>query len=492
MAASEDFSRLAAILSAAREHAHDEGQEPAIKPALDALFETRYQQKSRPRDAYRDAYSLARKEDGVPYAGIIAPENPPAGAYGGASVAWFPCEHGTLMTFVVGTKGLSPDEGLLTRDGHRRRVTALRHHLTSRGIEAWAKADPTAINVGLPATVVRQFDDCKAVFSRYGSEIYSAAWIPAGRSDIAAIVAQAYIDLYAHERGWVQRVAAKEEFQGFLATLQDSFFSSISPDALNKLIRERRFVVLQGPPGTGKTRMAEQVRARYFAGHGRTVQFHPAVTYEDFIVGLSPDPTHEGLRFRAKPGWLLDAATAAVDAPYLLIVDEINRGDLSKVLGEAIYLFEPAEVGGVDAREVHLAHAVNGRSTFRLPPNLFVLATMNTADRSIAGLDLAVRRRFAFVTLMPDRKVIGLEPAQAMFDALTAVFFEHGSDDMLHLLPGHSYFLASDEAELRSRFQYDLLPLLDEYLRQGVLGSATIELHAVREQIGDYVLQAST
>jgi 5-methylcytosine-specific restriction protein B len=171
----------------------------------------------------------------------------------------------------------------------------------------------------------------------------------------------------------------------------------------------------------------------------------------------------------------------------LLIIDEINRGDLGKVLGEAIYLFEPGEIGGPQAREVHLTHAVDGAATFKMPSNLYVLGTMNTADRSIAGLDLAVRRRFAFVTLMPEPQVVSLPAARAIFDKLSDVFVEHASDEMLHLLPGHSYFIAHDEGHLRNRLRYDLLPLIDEYLRQGLMGSASSDLHAVREQVADFV-----
>jgi len=238
--------------------------------------------------------------------------------------------------------------------------------------------------------------------------------------------------------------------------------------------------------------MAELVRTQFFNKRGKTVQFHPAVTYEDFVVGLTPDPVAAGLKFKPKPGWLLEAASEAAEGPYVLVVDEINRGDVGKVLGEAIYLFEPGEVGGVNAREVSLPHAVNGKSTFALPTNLYVLATMNTADRSIAGLDLAVRRRFAFVTLMPDPSVISLDAARTVFDSLTDVFVEHASDDMLHLLPGHFYFLAKDETELRNRLRYDLLPLIDEYLRQGLLGPAASDLHAVREQVVDFVGKAGS
>lgn len=485
MANDESFSALSQIIAQGLEYPDGGPKNSQIKAVLDGLFESRYHSRSRPKDAFRDAYGL--KDEGVPYAGVIAPENPNSGAYGGASIAWFPCDDGTLMTLVVGTKGLAPDEGLLTRHGHRRRVSALRNYLAQRGVASWSKSDPAAISTKMPEAARRQFASCPTVFNRYGDMIYSAAWIPKGNTAVAAEVVRAYFDLYGRERGWMVRASVQQESDDFFGALHDHLFPAVTAAGVNELLRERRFVVLQGPPGTGKTRMADEVRREFFGSHGRTVQFHPAVTYEDFIVGLSPDPSDSGLRFRTKPGWLLQAAADAHDSPYLLIVDELNRGDLGKVLGEAIYLFEPGEVGGAQAREVHLTHAVDGISSFKLPPNLYVLGTMNTADRSIAGLDLAVRRRFAFVTLMPNPRVVELTAAREVFDKLTAVFVEHASDEMLHLLPGHSYFLARDDQHLRNRFRYDLLPLIDEYLRQGLLGPASSDLHAVREQIADFV-----
>jgi 5-methylcytosine-specific restriction enzyme B len=187
---------------------------------------------------------------------------------------------------------------------------------------------------------------------------------------------------------------------------------------------------------------------------------------------------------------LWEAARAAKEAPFLLVIDEVNRADLGKVLGEAIYLFEAGEVGGAHARQVELPHPVGGERLFSLPENLYVLATMNTADRSIASIDLAVRRRFAFVTIPPERAVLvnqGLSLATDIFDRLTDVFVEHSPDDALDLIPGHAYFLAKNDAELRDRFRYELLPLLDEYLRQGFLGPASSELSAVRDEIEDIV-----
>jgi 5-methylcytosine-specific restriction protein B len=115
---------------------------------------------------------------------------------------------------------------------------------------------------------------------------------------------------------------------------------------------------------------------------------------------------------------------------------------------------------------------------------------MNTADRSIAPIDIALRRRFAFLSVPPQRAVVAaqnLPLALTVFDQLAGVFVEHVAEDGLDLLPGHAYFLAPDEGALRRRFRYELVPLLDEYLRQGLIGSAASELQAVRDTISDIV-----
>jgi 5-methylcytosine-specific restriction protein B len=238
--------------------------------------------------------------------------------------------------------------------------------------------------------------------------------------------------------------------------------------------------------------MTELVKSDLFGGRGETVQFHPAVTYEDFVVGLAPQVEKAELSFRVKKGWLLEAASNAGKAtpnPYLLVIDEINRGDLGKVLGEAIYLLEAGEIGGPHARQLALTHEVDEKRTFSFPDNLYVLATMNTADRSIAGMDLAIRRRFAFMTLMPDRQVLedqkSPQAALDAFDWLTDVFVEFAPDGALTLMPGHSYFLAKTDDELKTRLRYELLPLIDEYLRQGFLAQAASELISVRDRIDD-------
>lgn len=199
-----------------------------------------------------------------------------------------------------------------------------------------------------------------------------------------------------------------------------------------------------------------------------------------------------GFTFRPVAGHLIEAAAEASrdeTMPYLLVIDESNRADLAKVLGEAIYLFESDQ----SDRTVTLAHHFDvlgdreGKRSdkLRLPKNLHVLGTMNSADRSIAILDVAVRRRFAFVPLWPQLSVVEKYAGEIMrqhFHDLLMLFVEHASDEALPLTPGHSYFLATD-AEAPSRLATSLRPLLEEYLAQGYVAGFADELRAYLDRI---------
>ena len=472
-----------------------EADREQVVPRLAALFGGRYQKRflkdEDRKTQIRAPFGRMRADsDGaIPYAGLIHPENADSGPYGGMSIAWFPAAEGSLLTLVVGTLGLRQDAGVLSRPGHRRRTTAMRRVLRNRGVAAWSKNDPTALGQDLPQVVQSQFGEFEEALERYGRELYLVARVPK-EPDLARWVTGAFFDLYAFERRWRVLKEFESEFDELHAALRDDLFPAVDAAETNRLLRERRFVVLQGPPGTGKTRHARHIGENYFGGSVTPIQFHPAVTYEDFVLGLSPDPKGETLRFRPRRGKLLAAMDAAKSGPHLLLIDEVNRADLSKVLGEAIYLFEPKEIGGDKPRTVELAHEIDGQSRFSLPENLYVLATMNTADRSIAAVDVAIRRRFAFVTMSPDRSVVeqhstanGLQA----FDDIANVFIEFADDESLGLMPGHSYFLVKNDRELSDRFRYELIPLLDDYLRQGLLGPAAAELQAVRDKIGDQV-----
>jgi 5-methylcytosine-specific restriction enzyme B len=481
------FSQMTAFISNGLKE-----DDKTARELLENLFGGRYHKRHYAKSVVRDALKLGMYEDGeqgIPFAGLINPDNPESGPYGGVSVVWFPTkDHGSLLGLVVGTRGLSPDEGILTRPGHRRRAAALRRMLAKKGIESWSKPDPANLGVTVPKTTLERFTGFEKALKRYGHEMYCMALVPSNQPDLARSVIQAFFDLYSYERGWEILTAYKTEREEMLGYLRQDLFPVVSSQLVYEMLKARHFVILQGPPGTGKTRLAEEVRKLYFNEKGMTIQFHPAVTYEDFIVGLSPDIGKEqSLRFGVQPGWLLKACQLAVKEPFLIIIDEINRADLGKILGEAIYLFEPDEVG---KRTVDLNQPIEGLNKLSLPQNLYVLGTMNTADRSIANIDIAIRRRFSFISMMPERQVVaaqGIQLAIDLFDRICDVFVEHAPSDSLDLLPGHSYFLAKNEADLKKRLRYELLPLLDEYLKEGFLGPATTELNAVRDAIEDAV-----
>jgi len=157
------------------------------------------------------------------------------------------------------------------------------------------------------------------------------------------------------------------------------------------------------------------------------------------------------------------------EAPFLLHIDEINRADLAKTLGEAIYLFEPGEPD----REVDLPYDFGGDIGTRLslPENLHVLGTMNNADRNISIVDLAIRRRFAFQRVFPDVRVVrkhaGLRCRQA-FETLLDLFLVHATEEVFDLMPGHGYFLAPDSSA-HVVLRTGVIPLLRDYLRNGYL-----------------------
>lgn len=170
---------------------------------------------------------------------------------------------------------------------------------------------------------------------------------------------------------------------------------------VEKLLHDKKQVILQGPPGTGKTYVARELAKCLAGGSDRErvtmVQFHPSYAYEDFVEGFRPTLENGSHGFKVRNGPLVDAAEAArrhPDQRHVLVVDEINRGNLSKVLGELYFLLEYRD---------HKMRLQYSEESFSLPGNLWIIGTMNTADRSIALVDLALRRRFHFVEFRPDK-----------------------------------------------------------------------------------------
>ncbi len=243
---------------------------------------------------------------------------------------------------------------------------------------------------------------------------------------------------------------------------------------VRELLDERRQVIFYGPPGTGKTYIAQKLAADLVGPEQvKLVQFHPAYTYEDFFEGYRPAAgAGQGtISFELKPGplrQLVNRAREHPDQAFVLIIDEINRANLAKVFGELYFLLEYRD------QAVDLLYSADEEG-FTLPKNLYVIGTMNTADRSIALIDAAMRRRFAFVELSPDT-----EPTKSVLGKWST---HHGLGDVAARLLtklneriedpdfriGPSYFMKSttsgahSPARLERIWRTSLLPLLQEH-----------------------------
>ncbi len=236
--------------------------------------------------------------------------------------------------------------------------------------------------------------------------------------------------------------------------------------ALLDLASRTHNLLLCGPPGTGKTWAARQF-ARHFTDEDKVafVTFHPSFAYEEFVEGLRPLTGPDGqLRYEVVDGVfkrLCRSAVADPDHKYLLVVDEINRANVAKVLGELITLLEDDKRLGQDGA-VTVTLPCSGQP-FGVPGNVYLAGTMNTADRSIALLDLALRRRFAFVELAPDpsvlRPVAGVDLRALLGRLNERVAALLGREHQL----GHSYFLVEDAPALHFTWYHRVVPLLGEY-----------------------------
>jgi len=241
------------------------------------------------------------------------------------------------------------------------------------------------------------------------------------------------------------------------------------------LLDERGQIVLYGPPGTGKTFVAQGMAEAITVDPTRRmiVQFHPSTSYEDFFEGYRPEAGADGrLSYRLTPGPLAQLAARAEQSPgikHVMIIDEINRANLPRVLGELLFLLEYRD------KPVHTLYRPD--EPFELPANLFIIGTMNTADRSIALLDAALRRRFHFVPFFPDRPpVAGLlsrwldehnVDAQWVAELVDMVNGELVADlGGPHLQIGPSHFMRKDmnETDLRRVWDYSVFPFIEDQL----------------------------
>ena len=255
--------------------------------------------------------------------------------------------------------------------------------------------------------------------------------------------------------------------------LNEVYMSEEQYDRLVRLLQNKKNLILQGAPGVGKTfaaqRLAWSIMGERDEARVELIQFHQNYSYEDFVMGYKPADDgfvlQEGIFYR-----FCKKAESDPDRDYFFIIDEINRGNLSKIFGELLMLIEK------DYRGTELTLAYNGEP-FSVPKNLYLIGMMNTADRSLALIDYALRRRFSFFEMTPGFRTDGFRRYQAQLDSETLDELINkiielnsaiASDKSLGkgFCIGHSYFCGQTqctESWLQDVVEYDILPMLEEY-----------------------------
>ncbi len=242
---------------------------------------------------------------------------------------------------------------------------------------------------------------------------------------------------------------------------------------IKTLLDDKKQVIFQGPPGTGKTYVARALANHLAGSEDRVtfVQFHPSYAYEDFVRGFRPSLKDGQPGFELKDGPLLQAAERARkdeerDVKHFLIIDEINRGNLAKVFGELYFLLEYRD------EAITLQYQRDGEEKFSLPSNLYIIGTMNTADRSIALVDLALRRRFYFVEFHPDdepvkgvlRRWLQANHPDMKWVANVVQNANKLLEDDRHAAIGPSYFMKDDldDVKVERIWKHSVLPYIEE------------------------------
>lgn len=257
--------------------------------------------------------------------------------------------------------------------------------------------------------------------------------------------------------------------------LKEVFLSKEEYSLLRGVLLDRKNVILQGAPGVGKTFMAKRLAYSIMGMKDTTrvkmVQFHQSYTYEDFIVGFRP--SENGFKLKYGPFYNFCKKAEKSKLPHFFIIDEINRGNLSKIFGELLMLIE------ADKRVDEKLNLLYTEEEFSVPSNVYLIGMMNTADRSLAGIDYALRRRFSFFVVHPafespvfiekieHHKASALPRLLSYVKELNKDICE---DDSLGegFEVGHSYFCVDEDTEvnkewIKSTIEYSLIPLIREY-----------------------------
>lgn len=425
-------------------------------------------EKSNGNAIIRDKTLAAAFKEGGAFFGFIGPEEETSGPYSDFSFVIFPERElgACVVALGVGSLGFKNDYQLAMMPGVRRDFMKLKSDKTYFKTNFTDLEKPTD---GLLKEIKNSYHDLAKVISGFQNVLPAAVIVDDVENNLEVIYQ--WLAMYAKMRDWASNQTQRAEIQKTLDTIHTPQLPDEQKE-IQDLLNSRKYVVLQGAPGTGKTWNALQIAKEYDETFFE--QFHAETTYSDFVYGLEPNCNAKAgeSQFKPKEGVLYRAIESALKNSkkrVLLIIDEINRANLSNVLGPVFYLFEH-ESG---QRTVSLK--LGDLDVDSLPDNLHVIATMNTADRSLAVVDFALRRRFAWYTLRPHILDSDLFDKDT-FNRIADIFYQYASDEELNLQPGQSYF--TDKKNMKDRLIYELMPLIKEYLAEGYLLRAKDEFCA--------------
>jgi AAA domain (dynein-related subfamily) len=316
----------------------------------------------------------------------------------------------------------------------------------------------------------------KNLFYTRDLELNQGAYLTSAPLELVGLLNQAYVNKSGKSLPHCEMVAIPTNSSKNKAPIQPAYtiddFAKETWIELETIeqwrnrLQRKQHLVFQGPPVTGKTFVAEKLAKLLVAGTPgiiELIQFHPSWGYEDFIEGIRPKLVQGVLSYELLPGRFLNFCTRVkglqTDAPCVMIVDEMNRANLSRVFGELMYLLEYRD------KSISLAQG----EQFKIPGNVFIIGTMNTADRSIALVDHALRRRFSFIHIGPSYSVLQKYlfahdlPVEGLINALRMINAEIAN---YHYELGISFFMkdgANLRKSMRGVWQGEIEPYLEEY-----------------------------